>query len=74
MAILPSLPPLVPTLDRRGGSRLQNGSGAVVRDQTCTLMQGWVWLVVTLLQLVDQTFKARQLNQTKRLVGVWFLY
>ena len=34
-------------------------------------MQGLLWLVVTLIQLVDQTFQASQLNQTKRLVGVW---
>ena len=33
--------------------------------------QGLLWLVVTLIQLVDQTFQASQLNQTKRLVGVW---
>ena len=42
-------------------------------EQVCKV-QGWVWLVVTLIQLVDQTLKACQLNQTKRLVGVWFLY
>ena len=33
--------------------------------------QGLLWLVGTLIQLVDQSFQASQLNQTKRLVGVW---
>ena len=51
-------------------SKYGNSLGTLLPG-TPVKFQGLLWLVVTLIQLVDQSFQASQLNQTKRLVGVW---